>query len=302
MPRSKDAILFVALSMMWGLTFPAIAVGLDYLPPLLFAAARYDVAAVLLLAYTALRIDEWLPTRRNDRLAVLSGGFFLVVPNGLLFVGQQTVPSSVAAILQAFIPIATALWAFLILNERLSGLGVLGVLVGFLGIALVAQPDPENLLAGGSLGRILIICQVFGISMGGVLVQRASPSIDRVPLAGWSMLIGAVILHAISLGVGELPDGNLPDPMAIGAVLYLGVFATALAYLVYFYLLEAQGAFEANLVSYLVPIMATVVGVLVLGERIGILSVVGFAVVFVGFALLKRRAIADAVELPIGRP
>ncbi|MHB9287715.1 DMT family transporter [Halobacteriales archaeon Cl-PHB] len=302
MSRRQAVSLFVALSLVWGLSFPAIAVGLDYLPPLLFAAVRYDVAAALLLAYTALRVDDWWPTRRNDRLAILGGGLFLVAGNGLLFVGQQTVPSGVAAIIQALAPILTALWALALLDERLSRLGSVGVLVGFAGIALVVQPDTANLLAGASLGRLLVVLQVVSVSLGGVLVQWTDPSLDRVPLVGWSMLVGAVVLHAASAGGGELPDGGLLDPVALAAIGYLGVVATALAFLAYFYLLEERGAFETNLVTYLVPVVATVVSVLFLDEGVDVLSLVGFGVVALGFALLKRQAIADTLDLPVGRP
>jgi len=297
--RSLPLSLFVALSLLWGLSFPAIAVGLDYLPPLLFAAARYDVAAVLLLGYTALRVDDWWPTRANDRIAVLGGGLFLVAGNGLLFVGQQTVPSAVAAILQALAPILTALWALALLDERLSLLGALGVLVGFLGIAIVVQPDTGNLFAGGTLGRLLVVGQVVSVSLGGVLVQRASPSLDRVPLVGWSMLVGSLVLHAGSLAVGEVPAGGLLAPTAVAAIVYLGVFSTAFAFLAYFYLLEERGAFETNLVTYLVPVVATVAGVVLLDERIGLQALGGFAVVALGFVLLKRQAIVDVVDSPV---
>jgi drug/metabolite transporter (DMT)-like permease len=142
MSRLVDVSLFLLLSVLWGLSFPAIAVGLDYLPPLLFAAFRYDVAAVLLLAVAVLRIDVWLPRGRNNLAAICGGGLFLVAGNGLLFIGQQTVPSGVAAILQALVPIITALWAFVLLGERLSRIGALGVATGHLGTVLVAQHEP----------------------------------------------------------------------------------------------------------------------------------------------------------------
>ena len=109
MSRPYATALFAVLATMWGLSFPAISVGLEHLPPLLFAAFRYDTAAVLLLGYAAVAADDWRPAGRNDLEAVVWGGLFLVAGNGLLFIGQQTVPSGVAAILQALVPILTAL-------------------------------------------------------------------------------------------------------------------------------------------------------------------------------------------------
>ncbi len=295
MSRLATVSLFVLLAILWGLSFPAIAVGLDYLPPLLFAAIRYDVAAVLLLGYAILRTDEWLPQGQHNLLAIAGGGLFLVGGNGLLFVGQQTVPSGVAAIIQGLVPIFTALWALFLLDERLSAIGGLGVAIGFLGTGFVIQPDPSNLFAGDTGARLLIVGQAISVALGGVLVQRAGPTISRVPLTGWSMLVGALVLHTASLGVAETPSGNGTEPTAIAMVVYLGVFSTAIAFLIYFSILEDHGAFEAALVAYLVPIVATIVGVFVLGESITTLTIGGFVLVALGFGLLKREAIAETV-------
>jgi len=295
--RLYATALFVTLATVWGLSFPAISVGLDHLPPLLFAAFRYDTAAVLLLGYAVATTDSWRPVGRNDLQAVLWGGLFLVAGNGLLFIGQQTVPSGVAAIQQALVPIMTALWALLLLGERISPVGAVGVAVGFLGVGLIVQPDPNDLLAGDTLGRLIILGQVSSVSLGGVLIDRAAPSMERVAMTGWAMLLGGVVLHLLSLGAGERAPATLPDPVALGAVVYLGVFSTALAFVIYFTILDERGAFETNLVTYLVPVVATVAGVVLLGESVGPLSVAGFLVVFLGFALLKRRAL---VELSAG--
>lgn len=297
MSRLRVPALLVGLSLLWGVSFPAISIGLGYLPPLLFAAFRYDVAAILLLGYAVVTAggDGWVPTGRNNVAAIAAGGVFLVAGNGLLFVGQQTVPSGIAAILQALVPIVTALWALVLLDERLSAVGTLGVVVGFVGIGLIVRPDPGNLTGSDTLGRLLVVGQVVSVSLGGVLIQRARPSMERVAMTGWAMLVGGVVLHALSFAAGEPAPTTLVDPIAIGTVVYLGVFSTAIAFVIYFTVLSERGAFEVSLVTYLVPIVATVAGVFLLGESIGPLSVLGFAIVFVGFALLKRHTIADVL-------
>ncbi|WP_247000371.1 DMT family transporter [Halosolutus gelatinilyticus] len=304
MARALDVALFLLLAVLWGFSFPAISVGLEYLPPILFAAVRYDVAAVLLLGYAAFRAGTRLPREKNDVLAIVGGGVFLVAGNGMLFYGQQNVPSGAAAIIQALVPIFTALWALLLLGERLSPLGAAGVAIGFVGIGFVVRPDPTNLLAGDTVARLFIVCQVVSVALGTVLVQRAGPTLPRIPLTGWSMLVGALVLHAVSAGLGEAPAVGALASTAVAMILYLGVFSTAIAFLIYFTILEEHGAFEAALVAYLVPIVATIVGVFVLGESITALTFVGFGLVATGFALLKRRAIADVTGIAssVGRP
>jgi drug/metabolite transporter (DMT)-like permease len=291
--RLRAVVPFVVLAVVWGFSFPAISVGLRDLPPVLFAAFRYDVAAVLLLGYAAVASTDAHPGGRADYEAIVGGGCFLVAGNAFLFVGLQTVPSGVAAIIQGLVPIATTLWALgLLPEERVSAVGAAGILLGFVGVGLVVRPDPSNLLAGDTLGRGLIVVQVISVSLGGVLVQRADPSMRRVPLVGWAMTLGAVLLHLASTAVGE------PLAVAVGleplaAVLYLGAFATALAFFIYFTLLERHGALETSLVAYAVPVVATIAGIVFLDEQLQPLTLVGFLVVFAGFVLLKRDALRD---------
>ncbi|WP_424017071.1 DMT family transporter [Halorientalis pallida] len=292
MSTLRSVAPFLLLATLWGLSFPAISVGLDALPPVLFAAFRYDVAAVILLGVTAVRATgrSWLPTTRADYTAVAGGGLFLIAGNGFLFLGQQTVPSGVAAIIQGLVPIATVLWALLFLpEERVSAVGAVGIVVGFAGVALVIRPDPANLLTADLVGKLLICVQVTLVALGGVVVQRAAPDIGGTTLAGWSMAVGGVVLHAASLGLGEPP--TVPTDLALAAVAYLGVFATAVAFFLYFRLLDRYGATETSLVAYAVPVVATLAGVVLLDERITVASLAGFAVIFVGFLLLKRSAI-----------
>ncbi|RBI59130.1 EamA/RhaT family transporter [halophilic archaeon] len=288
--------LFGSLAILWGLSFLAISVGLRSLEPVLLAAFRYDIAAVLLLGYATYANTTWQLTDRANVSAVLAGAVFLVGSNAFLFIGQQTVSTGMAAILQSLLPIMTSLWALGFLpEERISVVGAVGIVLGFLGVGLIVRPNPANLLGNEIVGRLLVFIQVAGVALGGVLIQRVGPTLDKAALSGWSMFIGGLLLHAVSVSIGE--SFSLPMSLTSGAaVAYLGVFATAIAYFIYFTLLEVQGALETSLVSYLIPIVATIVGVIALGESITPLTIAGFFVVFTGFLVLKRRAIVDLLN------
>ncbi|WP_324665172.1 DMT family transporter [Haloarcula sediminis] len=285
--------LFVLLATLWGLSFLAIEVGLRSLEPVLFAAFRYGIAAVLLLGMALARREDWRPAGRPDVDAIVGGGAFLVAGNALLFVGQQTVPSGVAAIMQSLVPVLTSLWALALLpEERVSAVGAVGILLGLVGVGLIVRPDPANLLGGDAVGRLLILGQAASVALGGVIIQRAGPSLDPAALSGWSMAVGGALLFAVSAALGE-PFALPATVPGWAAVAYLGVFATAVAFFIYYTLLEVRGALETSLVAYLVPVVATVVGIAVLGESVTLPTVAGFLLVFTGFVLLKRRAIAE---------
>ncbi|SNR30768.1 DMT family transporter [Halorubrum vacuolatum] len=297
MSRYRDVVLFFLLAGLWGGSFVAIEVGLEYYPPVLYAAYRFYLAAALLVTYVLLTESGPLPRTRGDAMAILfSGGLSVAANNTLLFVGQQYTTSGIAAITYSLVPIVTAAVAALWVGESSLDLrGSIGVVLAFLGVALVAQPDPANLAGGVTIGVALIFVGVIAVSIGSVGLRTVETSFSSVALTGWAMLFGAVVMHATSRGLGEgqrLPATELP---AVVALVFLGIFSSALAYSIYFTLLGRLGAFQINLVSYVVPVVATVAGVVLLAEPVTAFTILGFLVIVAGFGLLKRHAIAEEV-------
>ena len=292
-PR-RSVVLFLVLSFVWGTAFVAIKAGLDAFPPVLFAAIRYDVAAVLMVGYAAATSDYWLPRTRADWLTLLVEGTLLIaLYNAFLFVGQDGVTSGVAAILVATTPLFSTVFSRLFLpSERLTLTGVAGVLVGLAGVALVARPEPSVAGESAVVPSVLILLAAVTVALGSVLVQRLDGGISSVGMVAWANVIGAVLLHAISAGLpSESLSGAEFSALGIGAVLYLAVFASAVGYVVYFDLIDRLGAVQINFVTYAVPVVAAITGWLLLQERLGPLDVVGFLVIVTGFVLLKRRAL-----------
>lgn len=290
MGRFRYLGLFLMISVLFGGAFPAIKAGLEYIPPLLFATFRYFLSAVLLLTYAITTTDDWWPHTANDRLAVLAGGVFFIGGTGLLFVGQQFTTSGVAAIIYSLIPILTPIAAWALLpDERLSRRGLVGVLVGFVGVVIVVQPDPTSVLAATLVGQLLVFAAASSVTLGTVLVRRSRPSMSIVAMTGWAMLIGAIIQYGFSLAIGEsitMVQFTLSTLLILG---YLAVFASGIGFVVYFTLLERFGPLEINLVSYLIPVVAILAGWALLNEPITTNSFVGFLVIVAGFALLKER-------------
>ncbi|WP_418280669.1 DMT family transporter [Halorubrum sp. DTA98] len=303
MSRYRDTVLFFALATLWGGSFVAIEVGLEYYSPVLYAAYRFDLAALLLVSYALIVEEAPLPRTRGDAVAIaLSGGLSVAANNSLLFVGQQYTTSGIAAITYSLVPIVTAATAAVWIGQSsLDARGSIGVVLAFVGVGLVAQPDPENLVGGVTVGVALIFVGVIAVSVASVGLRTIETDISSVSLTAWAMLLGALLMHGTSVGLGEvqrLPATELP---ALVALLFLGVLSSALAYTIYFTLLDRLGAFEINLVSYVVPVVATVAGVVLLAEPVTRWTIVGFLVIVAGFGLVKRHAIAEEVPKLIAR-
>lgn len=295
--RYRSIGLFVVLAFVWGWSFPAIEVGLEHFPAVLFAAYRFDLAAVLLLGYLWHRGAAIRPRGRGDLIGIALGGAFIVAgSNAFLFIGQQYTTSGIASITFSLIPIVTAAAAAVILGS--SGLdtrGRVGVVLGFIGVGMVAQPDPNALGEGMALGVAIILIGVIAASVGSVGINRIDVTISNLTLTAWTMAVGAVLLHVSSLAIGESQRLLVPSQEALVALAFLAIGPSVIGYAIYFDLLDSLGALQINLISYVVPIIATITGALVLGETITALTVTGFATIVAGFALMKRSALASAI-------
>ncbi|EMA57305.1 hypothetical protein C469_16273 [Halorubrum lipolyticum DSM 21995] len=293
--------MFLVLAAVWGSAFMAIKAGLAYFPPVLFAALRYDVAGVVMLAYAAYVVDDPIP-RGRDEWAVVAVGATLVIAayHAFLFIGESdpAVTSAVAAVIVSLSPVLTTVFARAFLpSERLTVVGVIGLVVGLVGAVVLAAPDPSNLAGGGTVPKLLVLLAAASFALGSVLM-RASDD-DDLPIEtmeAWSMLLGAALMHLLSLGLGESIADVAWTAEAVLALGYLSIAASGLGFLIYFDLLDRLGPIEINLVSYVAPVFAAVSGWLFLREAITVNTVAGFLIICAGFALVKRTAFRDALR------
>lgn len=293
MSRYRNLAGFVLLSAIWGSSFPAIRAALGGVEPLLLAATRFDLVGLLILAVAVARGRRWRP-ERADLPGLAVGGLFLVgLHNGLLFTGQARVPSAVAAVVMSTVPVLSAGFARLLLPaESLSPAGVGGVFLGLAGTVVIADPEPGALLTADAVGVAFVFGAAAAFALATVLIQRFRTDLPVAAFQGWAMLLGGLALHAWSLGAGE-PQTVAGDADAVLGFVFLVVVAGVVGYLLYFGLLDRLGSVEINLVAYVAPAFAALVGWLWLGESLAPRTVVGFGLVFAGFLLVKRAVIGD---------
>lgn len=299
--RYETAGLFVLLAMIWGTSFVAARAALPDVSPLLLAAFRFDVAALLLLGYAATTRTNWIPSGRADWYNVVAGGvLFIALHHALLFTGQQYVTSAVAAVVVGLDPILAAAFAYVLLpGERPSRLEGVGLLLGILGVVILANPSRDAVLRADSIGVLLAFLAAAAFALGAVVTHRSRTALPVESMQAWMMLIGAALLHvgAVLLPGEELAAITWSWP-ALAGLGYLAVVAAGVGYVLYFTLLDRVGPVEINLVAYVAPVFAAVGGWLVLGEQLGGRTVVGFGAIVLGFVLVKR----DAIRAEIGRP
>lgn len=300
MSRYRDLGLFLVLAAVWGSAFMAINAGLAYFPPVLFAALRFDVAGAVMLAYAAYAVDDPIPRGRGEWTLVLVGATLLIAAyHAFLFVGETdpAVTSAVASVTIGLSPVLTTVFARAFLpSERLTVLGVAGLLVGLVGAGVLAAPDPSNLAGGGTVAKLLVLLAAASFALGSVLTRALDANMRVETMEAWSMLLGAALIHAVALGLGESMADIRWTVEALLALGYLAVVASGLGFLIYFDLLDRLGPVEINLVSYVAPVFAALSGWLVLNEGLSVTTVVGFLLICCGFVLVKRTAIRDELR------
>ncbi len=287
-PRIGIALAFFCILVVWGTTYLAIVIVLRDLPPFLSAAMRFLLAATLLYGVLRLRNPRplaGLPTRT----VIISGVLLCGLGNGFTVFAMQGVPSGIAALLNATIPISVALidWGFFARRRPSIWTGI-GLIVGVCGVGLIVlQTASATGLKGiGYMASLAIAVISWSV---GTLVQRNSVPRDRLlALLCGQMAAGAAFLCCAGLVHGELPQLRLAAvaPGAWLALAYLALFGSVLAQSSYLWLLTHWPAEKVTTYAVVNPVIALLLGSLVLGEPVTAASMAGAVLVLGGVALV----------------
>lgn len=291
---------FLALAAAWGTAFMAIESGLTDFPPVLFAAFRFDIASLVMLGYATLVADPLPRDRRSWAAVGVSALLLIAAYHAFLFVGEteEAVTPAAAAVIVSLSPILTTVFARgLLPDERLTPIGIAGLLLGLVGVVVLAEPAPDSLLGADGVGKGLVFLAAASFALGSVITRRLDPELPDETLEAWAMVFGAGLLHLIAaVRPGEGLDAVNWTVEGIAALLYLAIVASGIGFLLYFRLLDRLGPIEINLVSYVAPVFAAISGWFFLAEPVSPATAVGFILILAGFGLVKRQAIRE--ELP----
>jgi drug/metabolite transporter (DMT)-like permease len=298
--NSSSVLVHLSLALLvliWGTTWAAIRLGLEGVPPFTGVAIRMAIAAAILLTAGAMLRLRLGRERRERWLWLVNGVLSFFVSYSIVYWAEQWIPSGLAAVLFATFPLFTAILAhWLLPTERLTGAMALGILVAFAGVATIYSQDFA--LLGGrqmALAAVVFLISPLVSAIANVIVKRWGSGIHPVSLTGVSFAIGATLL-GLAAGIAERGRPVRFDALSMGCILYLAVFGSAIAFALYFWLLQKLPATRLALVAYATPVIAVVVGVLFLDEPFTMRLVVGSAAVIVGVAIAATARGRCAVD------
>jgi drug/metabolite transporter (DMT)-like permease len=280
--RHRNLAMLIALALIWGSSFLFIKVAVRELTPATLIVGRLGLAAItlgLLVPFVVGSGETVRQLRANWVWLVVVALVNTAIPFWLLSWGETRIDSGLASIIQASVPIFNALIAFVAFREvRVTGIRLVGVGVGFLGVALLVGAQPE----GKVLGALAVVGMAFCYGLGGLLTGRYLKPAQPVVVSFASTVIATLVW--LPVGIAQAPS-EMPGWKTIGSVLALGIPGTAIAYLLFFGLITGAGAAYASLVTYLIPPIALAYGAIFLGERFGASAFGGLALILAGVAL-----------------
>jgi drug/metabolite transporter (DMT)-like permease len=283
----------------WGGTYLAIRVAIETIPPLLMASTRFLFAGALLYAWAIRRgdVEGDRPTARQWRSAAIIGVALLLGGNGFVTLAEQHIPSGIAALLNATIPLWMVLLAGVLFRERVRWLEWSGILIGFAGVAFLAWPSDVQRLDPLGIGMVIVASIAW--ASGSIYARRAP--MPRRPLVGvaMQMLVGGLR--------GELPRVQL-DQVSLESALglaYLIVVGSWVAFSSYVWLLRVTRTSLVATYAYVNPVVAVALGLLFLSEPVTLRTFIAGGVILFGVALIvtaasSRAARGDPGEEPRG--
>ena len=286
----KARLVWLLLCCIWGSTWLFIKLGLADLPPLTFAGIRFVIASIILIALIRLRRVPF-PTERGDWvLLAISGVLSFSLNYGFVFWGEQYISSGLAAVLQSTIPAFGLIIAHYYLpSERLTGMKIFGVVMGVAGVSVIFSNQLEVAGPRALWGSAGVVLGAFCAAYANVLVKAHRRKLDPSVIALGQMAFGLVPLLAIGIPLEGNPLHFHWTPLAFVALFYLALVGTVVAFIAYYWLVHHMDVTNTMLIALVTPVVAVVLGMLVLHEKLMWRTLFGGAMIISGIGLIVRR-------------
>lgn len=286
----KARLVWLVLCGIWGSTWLFIKLGLADLPPFTFAGIRFVIACTILFALIRIRRLQLPRTLRDWILLAITGILAFGLNYGLLFWGEQYISSGLAALLQATIPAFGLVFAhFHLPGERLSWARIGGVILGVCGVGVIFSNQLAVAGRQALIGCVALIFSSIFAAYSNVLVKAYGKHLEPAILAGGQMFFGLLLLLAVGIPLEGNPLNFHWTPMALIALFYLAVVGSVIAFLFYYWLVRNMDVTKSMLIALVTPVVAVILGMIVLDEEIGWRTLVGGAMIMMGIGVIVVR-------------
>ena len=281
----------VLLTVIYALCYVAIKAGLPFMPPLRFAGLRALAGGLLMLGLLVALKRPLVPRPKDWRWVVGLGITSTTIAFGAMFLSPGLAGAGIASVLGNSQPIFAVALAIPLLGERMTSGKQVTLVLGTLGVTLIALPSIASSGAYGIAGPALALGASLALAIGSVIAKRMEPHVDLLAVSAWQLIAGSLPLFVVS-GVAEHGPWISVDPRFLGILAFLAIAETAVPTPLWYWLLRGDEVGRLSLFLFLVPVLGVIVAAVVFGERIAVLEVVGIAatVVAIGIAANNSEA------------
>ena len=286
--KIKSYSAWVAICIIWGTTYLAIKVGVEGMPPFLFAAPRWILAGIIYLIILKWRGYNF-PKKKEYKHIALVGLLLIGVTNGFIVVAEQWIPSGLTAILITTVPFVIVIIESLILKKRRLNLYIIsGILIGFLGVILILGNNLSLLIKPEyGLGVILVTIGLIAWSTGSVYTKYHKLSVHPFMNAAFQMLFAGIFQMILGLILGEAENFSMGSDSLV-SIIYLFIFGSMIGYTSYMYAIEHLPVSFVSTYAYINPVIALFIGWLFLDEVLSLQILIGACTILAGVYLVNR--------------
>jgi drug/metabolite transporter (DMT)-like permease len=288
--KMKARLVWLILCGIWGSTWLFIKLGLADLPPITFAGIRFVIACTILFSVIRIRRIP-LPRARADWILLATSGILSFGFNyGLVFWGEQYITSGLAALLQATLPAFGLVFAhFHLPAERLTWTKIGGVVLGVFGVGVVFSNQLAVSGRQALAGCVALILSAMFAAYSNVLVKRFGRHLNPAVLSAGQMLFGLLLLLSVGIPLEGNPLKFHWTGMAVIAMFYLAIVGSVIAFLLYYWLVLNMDVTKSMLIALVTPVVAVILGMIVLDEEFGWRTLAGGAMIILGIGLIVVR-------------
>jgi len=298
----NNYFLLVILSAIWGSAFFAIKIGLESFSPITVASLRLSIASLFLLFFFYIQKKKIFFTARIIYLLIIIGIIGNFIPFFLISWAEQHIPSSTAGMLMAIGPIITLVMShFLTKSDKFTIIKFVSISIGFIGVLFIFSTNSFGNLVEYNfidlIAKFLVIIAAFGYMLSNIIAYEKLNQLDSFSITTFATTFGAIF--SIPFFLIDISFNNYNYTFnynSILAVIYLGIFPTAIAFQFRYYITKTSGPVFLSYVAYLIPAFALIWGYILLSEKIGLNSLIGILLILIGVYFGQNRSMGEITK------
>ena len=298
----NNYFLLIILSAIWGSAFFAIKIGLESFSPITVASLRLSIASLFLLFFFYIQKKKIFFTSQIIYLLIIIGIIGNFIPFFLISWAEQYIPSSTAGMLMAIGPIITLVMShFLTKSDKFTIIKFISISIGFIGVLFIFSTNSFGNLVEYNfidlIAKLLVIIAAFGYMLSNIIAYEKLNQLDSFSITTFATTFGAIF--SIPFFLIDISFNNYNYTFnynSILAVIYLGIFPTAIAFQFRYYITKTSGPVFLSYVAYLIPAFALIWGYILLSEKIGLNSLIGILLILIGVYLGQNRSMGEITK------